>query len=306
LARGWRRCAARRVPASILRRALVVGALPLALGACGESNKPISRVKVYQSVEACQAEHPLPPEGTRLSEQRDAWGNSFPVLERFQPPPDLDCAKAFADARSEHANSVPRYETQQACEASHGDGHCEVHRTDAGSWFVPAMMGFIAGRSYIGTNGTSVYPPVPVSQPIYIDRTGAAYSRGDFVGTYYRNCPVGSTDPACRPSSPESGWGYVYNSGSGGSGGSSWSSSGSRSSVGSTSANGAGPRAIIWTTATYHIEQAPEPRRGGFGYSASSISKPLSGSPGPALSSTSSISRGGFGATATHFASAGT
>src|SRR5215469_17501811 len=121
-------------------RALILGALSLALGACDNPNKPVPRVKVYQSVEACQAEHPLPPEQTRISgEHRDAWGNSFPAFERFQPPPDLDCAKAFADARAEHLTSAPHYDTQQVCEAAHGDGHCEAHRTDTGSWFIPAM-----------------------------------------------------------------------------------------------------------------------------------------------------------------------
>lgn len=276
-------------------RALIASTVLLALGACDDSNKLVSRVKVYQSVQACEAEHPLPPVGTRLSQRQDAWGNSFPVFETFQPPPDLDCAKAFTEARAEQENSAPRYDTQQACEVAHGDGHCEVHRTDAGSWFIPAMIGFIAGKSYTGA----------MYQPIYIDRAGGAHSRGAFVGTYYRNCPPGSTDPACRPSSPESGWGYVYNSGSGGSGGAGWGTSGSSSRIGGTSATGASPRSNIWTTSAYRIEKAPEPRRGGFGYSASSISKPLAGSPGPALSSASSVSRGGFGASAAHFASAG-
>lgn len=287
------------------RRALLAAGLPLALAACDESDKAVPRVKIYQSVQACQADHPLPPIGTRLSQHQDAWGNTMPVLERFQPPPDLDCAKAYAEAREEHVNSAPRYDTQQACEAAHGDRQCEAYRADVSGWFIPAMVGFIAGKSYIGANGTSIYPPVPVYQPIYLDRAGAAYSRGAFAGTYYRNCPIGSTDPACRPSSPESGWGYVYNSGSGGSGGIGGGSGGG-GRIGNTAASGAAPRSNIWTTGIYHVEQAPEPRRGGFGYSASSISKPLSGSPGPALSSSSSVSRGGFGATAARFASAGT
>src|SRR5262249_27204005 len=155
-----------------------------------------------------------------------------------------------ADARAEHLTSAPHYDTQQVCEAAHGDGHCEAHRTDTGSWFIPAMIGFIAGKSYISASGKSVYPPLLVYQPMYIDRAGAAYSRGAFVGTYYRNCPPGSTDPACRPSSPQSGWGYVYDSGSGGSGGTGGGSSGG-SRTGSTTANVASPRSSIWTSATY-------------------------------------------------------
>lgn len=119
--------------------ALLLGGISPVLFACGEDGP--EEATVYPSVEACTAEKPA-----------------------------SDCAEAFAAAREEHLAGAPRFASREACEAEMGDGACTPANEGVGSGtgnvFVPALVGFMIGRSLTGG----------YAQPVYFDRQGYARS----------------------------------------------------------------------------------------------------------------------------------
>lgn len=119
--------------------ALLLGGISPLLFACGEDGP--EEATVYPSVEACTAEKPA-----------------------------SDCAEAFTAARQEHLAGAPRFASREACEAEMGDGACtpanEGMGSGTGSIFVPALVGFMIGRSLTGG----------YAQPVYFDRQGYARS----------------------------------------------------------------------------------------------------------------------------------
>ncbi|CAO3435658.1 DUF1190 domain-containing protein [Azospirillum endophyticum] len=119
--------------------ALLLGGISPVLFACGEDSP--EEATVYPSIEACSAEMPA-----------------------------SDCVAAFTAAREEHRSSAPRFASREACEAEMGDGACtpanEGSGSSVGNVFVPALVGFMIGRSLTGNH----------AQPVYFDRQGYARS----------------------------------------------------------------------------------------------------------------------------------
>ncbi|MEI4488278.1 DUF1190 domain-containing protein [Frigidibacter sp. MR17.14] len=76
-----------------------------------------------------------------------------------------DCETAFAEAQALHAESAPRYDSQELCEQEHGEGACgsEVQATGggAGSIFMPMIAGYLIGSMLGGNRGMAA------SQPLY-------------------------------------------------------------------------------------------------------------------------------------------
>jgi uncharacterized protein YgiB involved in biofilm formation len=223
--------------------------LVLAAGLIWASKPNEHRIRIYNSVQECQAEQP-----------------------------GEDCAKAFAGAELEYEKSAPRSASRELCEAQYGN--CTAFRDGGGDWFAPAMVGFMLGHALRTGGVTSV-----VSQPVYVDRTGAAYVGTNRIGSYRSRCAINPDDPYCRAGGGSGGGGgFVYAAGGGG-GGSSSSSS-------------------VWSSRRYNVESVRTTvMRGGFGSSASSASSYSTGAPN-ALSS-SSVARGGFGSTASAHAGVG-
>jgi uncharacterized protein YgiB involved in biofilm formation len=145
------------------RAAIWISALLLvvAVGVMWAAKPSEQRVKIYNSVEACQVEQPAE-----------------------------DCAKAFATAQDEQAKTAPRFAARELCEAQYGS--CGALHDGTGDWFVPAMVGFMIGHA-LGT-------PSVVSQPVYIDRNLRAYTGTTVLGTYRSRCAVNPNDPYCRGS----------------------------------------------------------------------------------------------------------
>jgi uncharacterized protein YgiB involved in biofilm formation len=231
---------------------LLCGALLLALnaGIIWGSKVREQRIKIYSSVEACQAEQPA--EG---------------------------CAKAFAGAEQEHTKAAPRFTVRDLCEAQYG--RCADLHDGTGDWFIPAMAGFMLGHA-LGTGSVASV----VSQPTYVDRGGGAYTGTTALGSYRSRCAVDPDDPYCRGGGGSgSGGGFVYASSGGGRGSSSSS---------------------VWSSQSYTVESVRTTvMRGGLGSSASSA--PSSSSrvaSAPSATSSSSVTRGGFGQMAS-FHSAG-
>jgi uncharacterized protein YgiB involved in biofilm formation len=227
------------------RTVLLWGALLLvvAAGNIWASKPKEQRIKIYSSVDACQAEQSAE-----------------------------DCATGFAGAEQEHANSAPRFMARDLCEAQYG--RCAGLHDSTGDWFIPAMAGFMLGHT-LGKGGVAS----AIYQPVYVDRGGTAYAGTNAIGSYRSRCVVNPDDPYCRSGAGVFGGGFVYAS-RGGGGGSSSSS--------------------IWSSKSYPVESVRTTvMRGGFGRSASSA-PPSSTSVVSAANATSSssVARGGFGATA--------
>jgi uncharacterized protein YgiB involved in biofilm formation len=225
--------------------------LVLAAGMIWASKPSEHRIRIYNSVQECRAEQPAE-----------------------------DCAKAFAGAEQEYEKSVPRLASRELCEAQYGN--CTVFHNGDSDWFAPAMVGFMLGHA-LGTGGvTSI-----VSQPVYVDRSGAAYSGTNPIGSYRSRCAVNPDDPYCRAGGGSGGGGgFAYATGGGG-GGSSSSSS-------------------VWSSKSYNVESVRTTvMRGGFGSSASSASYSAAGADAPHAISSSSVARGGFGSTASAHAGGG-
>jgi uncharacterized protein YgiB involved in biofilm formation len=138
-----------RYVASILRGAgVVVLALPMAACDRGEQTVGEQDVKIYSTVEACQAD--------------------------ADPPA---CEAARNQAIAEHREKAPRYATSEQCKTENKD--CEEVRTSSGgSFFMPAMMGFMMGRMMSGGGGYGFG-----SRPVYYDRQGYATTTDRRLGT---------------------------------------------------------------------------------------------------------------------------
>lgn len=153
---------------------LMVPTATLLLAGCG-SEEPV-QTAVYQSAEECAA---------------------------FYNPPE-ECKAEFAKAQQLHSQVAPKYQDKTACEADFGVGNCETPATAAAntdpnapaqqpqassSFFMPMMMGFLAGQM-MGKMGASAAQKSVPTQPLYKSR--------DDMGTFR----TASNTPVARQSGP--------------------------------------------------------------------------------------------------------
>lgn len=78
-----------------------------------------------------------------------------------------DCARVFAEALEEHERSAPRYADADLCAEQHGGECAAVEREGGGSFFMPLMMGYMAG-SLLSRGGAAGVK----SQPLYKTSAG--------------------------------------------------------------------------------------------------------------------------------------
>lgn len=72
-----------------------------------------------------------------------------------------DCDLAFTSAVEENAQSAPRYDAVEVCEAEHGEGACVAQQTGGGgSIFLPLLAGYMIGQMLNngGVAGKALYP----------------------------------------------------------------------------------------------------------------------------------------------------
>ncbi len=231
------------------RTVLLWGALLLVVvaGNIWDSKVKDQRIKIYGSIEACQAEHSAE-----------------------------DCTKGFVGAEQEHAKSAPRFIARDLCEAQYS-GSCGALRDGTGNWFIPAMAGFMLGHA-LGAGGDASV----VFQPVYVDRGGTAYAGINSIGSYRSRCAVNPDDPYCRSRTGafgSGGGGFVYASSGGGGGSSSssiWSSKSYpvesvRTSVmrgGFGSSASSAPPSSAGVASALNATSSSSVARGGFGASA--------------------------------------
>jgi uncharacterized protein YgiB involved in biofilm formation len=72
------------------------------------------------------------------------------------------CEKAYADAVQAQYRDGPRYSTLGECQAQFGYDQCHPVQTASGSWFMPALAGFMIGRAFSSNHyfyGNDRYAP---------------------------------------------------------------------------------------------------------------------------------------------------
>lgn len=129
----------------------MMGASAFGLAACGQPEQTtdvsFDTPRSYQSVDECVA--------------ADVYTRSA-------------CEESYAASIQE----VPRFESLEACEAEHGEGACVAPNEEqaqaatggsGGSWFMPAMMGYMVGnmmsRTSRGATNQGLY-----QEPVYRNR----------------------------------------------------------------------------------------------------------------------------------------
>ena len=196
---------------------VIVGAA--ALGACGESSDPGETV--FQSLADCR---------------------------RFY---DEDiCRTKTVEAEKLHTETAPKFANRESCEAAYGKEACvetnvaptgeqttspsspsqtttQTHASGGGSWFMPAMMGYMLGRSMSTPTPLYYGPPSAVGTPQERQQR-SLYSGGGYVGStaatgaarFNASAPASATATrvATAPSTSRGGFGSTGRSYSGGSG----------------------------------------------------------------------------------------
>ena len=94
---------------------------------------------------------------------------------------DAECNAADANARTQAAETAPRYATQSECEGQWGPDQCQPNNQGGGSFFTPLLTGFVIGQmlnggGYRGGGG------------LYRDRDGNYQNGygGGYLGRDYR------------------------------------------------------------------------------------------------------------------------
>lgn len=186
----------------------------------------------------------------------------------------LTCETEYGKASQQSVEDAPKFEAVADCEAEYGASQCRPATWNGASVFVPALAGVLIARSLAGGQATS--------QPLYPPRTGPGI------------CPPGvsiADRPECGSRSSSS------SSSSGGGGSSSGSSSRRYYST------GAGR--VVGRVGTSVVADMILPSRGGVsrtsvtraGSATSWDGSSASRSSTSGYSSSSTISRGGFGST---------
>lgn len=88
----------------------------------------------------------------------------------FYNPPE-SCKAEFAKAEALHQQVAPKYATLAECEADFGAGNCpqqpQQQAGSSSSFFMPMMMGFLAGQMLNKSSSAKQYVP---TQPLYKSR----------------------------------------------------------------------------------------------------------------------------------------
>jgi uncharacterized protein YgiB involved in biofilm formation len=97
---------------------VLMSAVPVMLTACGDdAREPV----IYQSVDSC----------VQAGEMSAA-----------------ECNQRFNEAWSEHQQTAPRFTSREECARQYSAEQCqETRAANGGSFFMPALMGFMVGRA---------------------------------------------------------------------------------------------------------------------------------------------------------------
>ena len=149
-----------------IRLALLGTAGLMSLTACEQADDPLKSGDFFANAQACESAH--------------------------NPQ---ECRASFSQAEQEHAKSAPKFTSREQCEAEFGAANCvqapgqtgqapgQTAQAGGGSWFMPAMLGFMMGRM-MGGGG------MMGAAPVYRDANNTAYTGRQ---------PLGRIDSARMP-----------------------------------------------------------------------------------------------------------
>ena len=133
-----------------VRLALLGTASFLGLAGCDQADDPLKSGQFFADAQACESAH--------------------------NPQ---ECRQSFASAQEEHVRTAPKFQSREACEAEFGAQNCvqpsgQTAQAGGGSWFMPAMLGFMMGRMMGGGYGAAT--------PVYRDTQNTAYAGRQPIG----------------------------------------------------------------------------------------------------------------------------
>ncbi|MCP1312829.1 MULTISPECIES: DUF1190 domain-containing protein [unclassified Halomonas] len=120
---------------------------------------------------------------TGCGQSEEVTDVSFDSPKSFQSVEECVAANVYTESACEEAyqasiKEVPRFDSLEACEAEHGEGACVAPTeeqaqaatgTSGGSWFMPALMGYMVGnmmsRTSRGATRQGLY-----QEPVYRNR----------------------------------------------------------------------------------------------------------------------------------------
>ena len=120
----------------------VMATTSLTLTACGNNSGPTEKAKLYRSVEACSADKNYT---------------------------EAQCQEAFDEAKKEHEQGAPRYDSRSLCEQEFGSGACEQrrHTSGTGSFWLPFFAGWAMSNVFDNVVGNRGYYSTPIYRPRY-------------------------------------------------------------------------------------------------------------------------------------------
>jgi uncharacterized protein YgiB involved in biofilm formation len=143
------------------------------------------------------------------------------------------CRQALMDARQQHAQTAPAFASRDACEAKFGLENCaetrqppsaeqiqpgeqQAAQSGGGSWFMPAMLGYMMGRTLGGpgfvppTTGAQAPPQAAArAQPVYRDVNNTVYSGNQTLGRTQALAPPRPSPTVARGGFGRTGTGTV-------------------------------------------------------------------------------------------------
>lgn len=118
---------------------------------------------------------------TQPAEDEHLTDVRFDEPQSFQSVEDCVAANVYTrsaceDAYNASLESVPRFDSLEACEAEHGEGACAAPTDEqvqaagsGGGWFMPAMMGYMVGNMLANTSRGRSFERV-YQEPVYRNR----------------------------------------------------------------------------------------------------------------------------------------
>jgi uncharacterized protein YgiB involved in biofilm formation len=129
-------------------------------------------------------EQPAPPPAP----QSLAYGSVDECIQAGIFTPQA-CENGQVAAVQAHRSEAPRFASASECEQQYGANNCQVVRSESGgSWFMPAMAGFMMGQMFSGGGYHGAYR----GEPLYRDR----YDRNSWRTADNRPVQTGKADKA--------------------------------------------------------------------------------------------------------------
>ncbi|MCC7428754.1 MAG: DUF1190 domain-containing protein [Alphaproteobacteria bacterium] len=192
----------RNINLVLLGSAGVLGVAGLA--AWGLSGSSTSEAQLFKDAEECASV--LPQEAQRCQEaQRAAVAahrTSAPAFASLE-----SCAVRYGRDNCQPLGQTPSIDQVQAGESAQNPAWAQGRTaSSSSSWFIPAMLGYMVGRSTAGMGAGLMQP-----RPVYRDNVGQAFSGlapvGRFRGGRFEEQPVAGTSSSSGFRSSSWGWG---------------------------------------------------------------------------------------------------